>query len=429
MSCDLRLKRLAIESLESRYLLTVLFTKSEFELVTSRNTETDVRLGDLDGDGDLDAVVPAPGNELEWPGTVYFNNGQGRFEAQQEIMGWNVQLGDLDGDGDLDAVTSTGEPGTFVWLNDGQGRLIDSGQRLGPQESGVAVLMQDFDGDGDLDAMIGLRHSASTLWLNSDGKGNFVLGGRLGTAQSGARLAAADLDGDGDVDVYQANRSGLSTIWLNTGLGVFVKGQTMDDGDDTLRVALGDLDGDGDADAYLANGANDPVPNQVWLNDGQAFFSDSGQRLGDAATRDVALADLDADGDLDAFVGNGAGTDGQLPDHVYINDGTGRFHDTGIRIGNAVSHLAVGDLDGDDDFDVFMADRHGADTIWFGEVSDSIQGDANHDGRVDFNDFLRLSAEFGKSGAVWEDGDFNADGSVDFADFIVLAANFTTDQP
>ena len=51
-------------------------------------------------------------------------------------------------------------------------------------------------------------------------------------------------------------------------------------------------------------------------------------------------------------------------------------------------------------------------------------GDATLDGRVLFEDFLVLSANFGKRDAVWQDGDFNADGTVDFADFLLLSANF-----
>ncbi|MBC8422446.1 MAG: right-handed parallel beta-helix repeat-containing protein, partial [Chloroflexi bacterium] len=81
-------------------------------------------------------------------------------------------------------------------------------------------------------------------------------------------------------------------------------------------VALGDVDGDGDLDAFVAN-SHDAYGqgNKVWLNDGTGIFSDSGQSLGDSYSRDVALGDVDGDGDLDAFVGNS----NSQPNKVWLN--------------------------------------------------------------------------------------------------------------
>jgi len=81
----------------------------------------DVVLGDIDGDGDLDALI-AKRDEL--PQTIWLNDGAGNFTASlsgSEFGGGNssgIVLGDLDGDGDLDAVVSDHSAlDTTVWLN------------------------------------------------------------------------------------------------------------------------------------------------------------------------------------------------------------------------------------------------------------------------------------------------------------------------
>ncbi len=54
-------------------------------------------------------------------------------------------------------------------------------------------------------------------------------------------------------------------------------------------------------------------------------------------------------------------------------------------------------------------------------------GDVNLDGLVDFDDFLVLSANFGKTGQSWATGDLNGNDTVDFTDFLLLSANFGFD--
>jgi len=77
-----------------------------------------VALGDLDGDGDLDAFVANYGQANK----VWVNNGDGNFTAGQGLgsaYSYGVALGDLDGDGDLDAFVTNygGGQANKVWLN------------------------------------------------------------------------------------------------------------------------------------------------------------------------------------------------------------------------------------------------------------------------------------------------------------------------
>ena len=74
-------------------------------------------MGDLDGDGDLDAFVVNNGQ----PNTIWLNDSYGSFTKTQALgnsKSFGVSLGDLDGDGDLDAFVANfdGQPNK-VWIN------------------------------------------------------------------------------------------------------------------------------------------------------------------------------------------------------------------------------------------------------------------------------------------------------------------------
>ena len=223
-----------------------------------------VALGDLDGDGDLDAFV---GNGLDiedgqpQPNEVWLNDGRGRFVSNGQSLGNEftgpVALADLDGDSDLDALVvnykryqPTPQGGAQVWLNDGSGQFTDSGQVLNPNlENYFGLTLGDVDGDNDIDAFIpGLGNTP--LWLNQ-GDGTFI-----NSSQTFPLLwdpTLADIDNDGDLDVVSAR-----AVWWNMGgnqggtLGVFVNSGQPFGNANMGYVAVGDLDGDGDQDALLA---------------------------------------------------------------------------------------------------------------------------------------------------------------------------------
>ncbi|MDP6410277.1 MAG: CRTAC1 family protein [Planctomycetota bacterium] len=100
-------------------------------------------------------------------------------------------------------------------------------------------------------------------------------------------------------------------------------------------AALFDCDGDGDLDAYLLNGARTHLgqgegePNRLFLNEGGHFTDATAScGLGDRGYgMAVAVGDVDNDGDLDVYVANyGA-------DAFYRNLGRGQFASEGDRAG------------------------------------------------------------------------------------------------
>ena len=294
-----------------------------------------VALADLDHDGDQDAFVANGAYSGGNPNKVWLNDGQGSFTDSGQNLGHNntgsVALADLDGDGDLDAFACN-HPiwqnnhnvggGHCIWLNDGAGQFSGTDQSLGTAQS-RAVCLGDIDADGDNDVLIAnYIDFDSTFWLN-DGTGRFVKDSQsMGTVES-REAKLADLDHDGDLDAFVTHFNAESAtqcpnkVWFNQGDGTFLdSGQRLGQLP-TTGVALGDLDGDGDLDAYVINSVwQSPRPDEIWLNDGQGHFINTELDLGDQESVDVALADLDGDGDLDALVAQSGGLD------VWRNDST-----------------------------------------------------------------------------------------------------------
>ena len=257
--------------------------------------------------------------------------------------------------------------------------------------------MDAFIAGGDEDATPDPNH----VWLN-DGAGNFSNTGQALGNNVSYGIDLGDLDGDGDLDVFVANRgvySGYGSpnkVWLNNGAGEFSdSGQSLGFMK-SYDVALGDLDGDGDLDAFIANAGgvgSDHNYNQVWLNDGSGTFSDSGQQLGEWLSYGVALADLNQDGDLDAMVANVAIRNRILgPNTVWLNDGYGNFTDSELRLGEDASFaVALGDLDGNGVIDAFVANFGGPNRVYYGVLSWIHDIDIDHD--VDGSDLARVAAE------------------------------------
>ncbi|MCB9648765.1 MAG: CRTAC1 family protein [Deltaproteobacteria bacterium] len=245
----------------------------------------------------------------------------------------------------------------------------------------------DVNGDGVLDLYVTNTHGSNYLYEgNGDGTfrvSRFLDQVALDTAISGGAIFA-DVDDDGDPDLYVLNLgpnvlfrndgdAGFTDITETSGLGDPGKGQS---------AAFADYDNDGDLDLYLVNWwcveCQDmdlwhQATDRLFENRGQGRFRDMTTMLGVEHTDGSGYAavwfDYDADGDPDLYVANDKGFDGPR-DHglpmnrnvLYRNDGPGchgwcfteRAEEAGVDLRMEAMGLAVGDVDGDLDLDLFV---------------------------------------------------------------------------
>ncbi|MBP6365887.1 MAG: VCBS repeat-containing protein [Nitrosomonas sp.] len=238
---------------------------------------------------------------------------------------------DIDNDGDLDAFVGEVFGNTFFYENLGTaGHPTFAAAIINPfglTNAGFYInsTFADIDGDADLDVFVG----------NSEGK--IIFSRNTGTASapvfapatinpfglsdvgSYADPSLVDIDGDADLDAFVSNSDGNILFFRNTGTvsaPVFASAimnpfGLSDAGGIFASISLVDTDDDGDLDAFVGNVDGDTLyfQNTGTVNNpifATAEFNPFG--LNDVESNaNPTFADIDSDGDLDAFIGGRLG--------------------------------------------------------------------------------------------------------------------------
>lgn len=321
-------------------------------------------VGDLNSDGWPDLVI------TEWgPDRVFLNDGGKGFTEitskaglTGERWGTSAALLDYDKDGKLDLVVVNYldfDPRTIGRPPDGQCRWKGHDVMCGP-EGLTPIHDQLYHGNGD------------GTFKDVTIEAHF----RPGEAAFGLGVMTLDYDGDGDTDVYVTNDSMPNHLWENQGDGTFKevgfrRGVSHDSNGKeqaSMGIACADWNRDGRDDLFITNFSGES--NALYVSTKGAGFRERSSPTGLAGASirflgwGTGFSDFDLDGDLDLFVLNGhvypqadlPGTDTSYaqPDHLFRNDGQGRF--SVERLSDAPAAVsragAMADIDNDGDIDI-----------------------------------------------------------------------------
>lgn len=295
-------------------------------------------LDDLDGDGDLDLVAGHNG------GTLYHFKNTGTPQAPvwspqgssyggiSESGGWLQPVFiNLDSDSDRDLLV--GLCGQMVWYRRAGTAASPTWTRVasdpinyGGGSCANSPTAGDWDGDNSLDLAVGEHWGVLRFFRNTGPSAWTVTGFDFPIdLQGDTAPALADWDADGDLDLLLGQAHGEVYKYTNTG-----SNSSPDWRPDGVLLtlpwtnhphaypALADIDGDGDKDLFVGEGgwqSSDAGGNLHYYrnngtpaapNWGLVTSSFLGLDVGAAST--PTFADIDADGDLDLFVGCAAGT-------------------------------------------------------------------------------------------------------------------------
>jgi hypothetical protein len=332
--------------------------------------------------------------------------------------------GDLDGDGKPDIIIADGS-GTNIMLilrNTGGNGTASFETALSINTGGynTSLAVGDIDGDGKLD-IVEVNYNNSSyvkVYLNTTtAVGSISFAGPINLITDAAQyklrnVAISDLDGDGKADIAVVDNSGSVLLYRNTGsVGTvsFAAKVQYAAGTGPQGIMIGDIDADGLPDLAITNADGGGTSIRVLRNtstSGIFNFVSSGNFTTGGGPYDLALGDLDGDGQLDIATVNYSGQNVSVLLNTTTAVGAISFAiKTDFAIGRSALKIALGDLNGDGRLDVVITQS--------GAVMSIFTNTTTTAGSVTFAPMIDIAGTGNSLQAII--GDLDGDGKTDFA--------------
>jgi hypothetical protein len=198
---------------------TGIFTLETAKIDDTLDSPGSINMKDIDGDGDLDALVSTavfPGgnnvieifrNNLVPSGTVSFTKDVTSVTTDK-IYFFNATFEDLDGDANLDILATdlalSNDSGSFYWYEDNGSGFTENEISTSIGNPSVAQF-RDLDDDGLNDIILSsgrINTGNDIVWFKNNGSGGFDSELVIDATQSQAYVFTVnDFDNDGDLDI------------------------------------------------------------------------------------------------------------------------------------------------------------------------------------------------------------------------------------
>ena len=252
------------------------------DIVTNASNAQDVKVADMDGDGDLDIVSASPTDDtVAW----YENNGAADPSFTKAVIATsadevrNIDLADMDGDGDLDIVSASGVDDTIAWYeNNGAADPTWTAADIATSADGAHdVYIADMDNDGDLDIVSASIHDDTIAWYENDGAVNpsWTASDIATNADYALGVHVAYMDNDGDMDIVSVSQLDDTIAWYeNNGAAnpTWTAADIATSADHATSIDIADIDGDGDLDIISSSEGDDTI---AWYESDVASNNDT----------------------------------------------------------------------------------------------------------------------------------------------------------